>query len=186
MGILESILLSLALAMDCFSIAFACGIIEKRFHASQAFVMALLFGAFQGLMPLIGWGVAGIFYRYIESFAPFVSFALLAFVGGKMAWESLHPEDGKSFNPGSIATLLYLAVVTSIDAMAIGVTFTCGGLETASQVAVPLAIIAAGSFVLALAGKYIGAVAGRRFSFNAELFGGIILILLGVKALVLG
>ena len=90
MSIIESIFLSLALAMDCFSVAFTCGIIEKRFHLSQALFMALLFGLFQALMPLVGWGVSGLFISYIESFTPIIAFVLFVLIGGKMVWESLH------------------------------------------------------------------------------------------------
>ncbi len=186
MSIVESILLSLALAMDCFSIAFTCGIIEKRFHAPQAILMAVLFGGFQSLMPLIGWGISGVFYNYIESFAPIVACALLVFIGGKMVWESIRGGEERPFNPNRLTTLLYLAVATSIDALAIGITFTCMGMETAKDIVVPLLTIGAGSFVLTIVGKTIGAFAGKRFDFNAELFGGIILVLLGVKTLILG
>ena len=89
MSIIESIFLSLALAMDCFGVAFTCGIIEKRFHLSQALFMALLFGLFQALMPLVGWSVSGLFISYIESFTPIIAFVLLVLIGGKMVWESL-------------------------------------------------------------------------------------------------
>lgn len=186
MSVIESLFLSLALAMDCFSIALACGFIEKRFHASQTLTMALLFGLFQGLMPLIGWGIAGVFYTFIESFAPIIAFVLLILIGGKMIWESFHADEGGHFNPCRIATMLYLAVATSIDALAIGVTFTCMGLNDINSIIMPLAIIAAGSFVLAIAGKLIGVYAGKRFRFNGELLGGVILVLLGIKTLVLG
>lgn len=186
MSVVESILLSLALAMDCFSIAFTCGIIEKRFHATQAILMAVLFGAFQSLMPLIGWGISGVFYSYIEEFAPIVAFALLVFIGGKMIWESIKSNEEHPFNPNRLSTLLYLSVATSIDALAIGITFTCMGMEKIEDIVAPLLIIGAGSFLLSIIGKTIGAFAGKRFDFNAELFGGIILVLLGVKTLILG
>ena len=180
MSIIESIFLSLALAMDCFGVAFTCGIIEKRFHLSQALFMALLFGLFQALMPLVGWSVSGLFISYIESFTPIIAFVLLVLIGGKMVWESLHGEEER------VLTLLYLAVATSIDALAIGITFTCMGLESVSSVAMPLFIIALGSFLLALTGKAVGVFVGKRFEFKGEFFGGIILILLGIKTLVWG
>lgn len=184
MGIAESIALSFALAMDCFSIAFTCGMVEKRFHAGQALAMAALFGAFQAAMPLIGWGVTKFFYEYIEGFAHVAAFALLVLIGLKMIRESRRSEEERHFNPSHPLTLVWLAVATSIDALAIGVTFTCLGMETASSVAMPLAVIGAGSFVLTLAGKAAGAFVGKRIKFNAELVGGLILILLGVKTLI--
>ena len=148
--------------------------------------MALLFGLFQALMPLVGWGVSGLFISYIESFTPIIAFVLLVLIGGKMVWESLHGEEERPFNPNSVLTLLYLAVATSIDALAIGIAFTCMGLESVSSVAMPLFIIALGSFLLALTGKAVGVFVGKRFEFKGEFFGGIILILLGIKALVWG
>ena len=186
MSALESILLSLALAMDCFSIAFTCGIIERRFHARQALLMAFLFGTFQALMPLTGWALSGLFYRYIESFAPLVAFVLLAAIGGKMIRESLKSGEEHPFRPDSLPTLLYLSVATSIDALSVGITFRCVGLDTTGSLAVPLSIIGAGSFGLSLTGKWLGAFAGKRFNFKAELFGGIILVILGLKILILG
>ena len=103
-----------------------------------------------------------------------------------MVWESIRGGEERPFNPNRLTTLLYLAVATSIDALAIGITFTCMGMETAKDIVVPLLTIGAGSFVLTIVGKTIGAFAGKRFDFNAELFGGIILVLLGVKTLILG
>lgn len=180
----ECLFLSIALAMDCFSIAVVAGVIEKRFHPLQAFSMAILFGLFQALMPLVGWAFTGMFYRYIESVAPLIAFAMLLFIGGRMIWESLRSEENVSFNPCRILTLLYLAVATSIDALAIGVSFSCVGMNRFADIARPLAVIAAGSFLFTLLGKIVGVFVGRRFHFNAVLLGGVILVLLGIKTLI--
>lgn len=184
MSVIDSILLSFALAMDCFSIAIVAGIIEKRFHAVQAFVMAMFFGLFQAVMPLIGWALAGMFYRYIEQIAPLIAFLMLLGMGGKMIWESVHDDEEPSFSPTSLRSLLYLSVATSIDALAVGVTFSFTGLNEFMEISGPLLIIALGSFLFTLAGKIIGAWAGKRFRFNAELAGGVILVALGVKILI--
>lgn len=186
MNLTDCLLLSVALGMDCFSISVTCGIIEKRFHASQALTMALLFGAFQALMPLVGWLASSAFYSLIESVAPLIAFALLLFIGAKMIWESLHAEGDRTFNPNRLLTLLYLAVATSIDALAVGISFTCVGMNSLKAVGIPLIIIAAGSFLLSLVGKGIGAYVGKKLHFNAELLGGIVLILLGLKILIAG
>lgn len=186
MDIVECLLVSVALAADCFSIGVTCGIIEKRFNVRQALCMALLFGFFQAAMPVVGWGVSKLFHSNVAAFDHWVAFGLLLLIGGRMVWESFRSNACHAFNPNSAASLVYLAFATSVDALAVGVTFMCYGLVTAADIVLPVIIIGAGSFVFTLAGKLAGAVIGRRFNFNAELAGGIILILLGIKIAVAG
>ena len=181
MSLIESLLISIALAADCFSIGITCGMIEKRFNLNQALLMALLFGFFQAAMPVGGWGISKTFYSQIEAFDHWIAFALLLLIGLRMIWESRHDDCEHAFNPNKPVTLVYLAFATSVDALAVGITFTCMGLVTVEHILQPIAIIGAGSFLLTLAGKAAGAFIGCRFNFNAELAGGIILILLGIK-----
>ena len=178
MSLIESLLISIALAADCFSIGITCGMIEKRFNLNQALLMALLFGFFQAAMPVVGWGISK---TQIEAFDHWIAFALLLLIGLRMIWESRHDDCEHAFNPNKPGTLVYLAFATSVDALAVGITFTCMGLVTVEHILQPIAIIGAGSFLLTLAGKAAGAFIGCRFNFNAELAGGIILILLGIK-----
>ena len=105
---LEIWLIAVALAMDCFSVSITCGIIERRM-GWQAWLMALLFGLFQGIMPLIGWLAATVLVGNIEAYDHWVAFGLLAFLGGKMIWEARHEKEGmKQFNPSSLGVLLTL------------------------------------------------------------------------------
>ncbi len=186
MDFFECILLSVALAADCFSIGVTCGIIEKRFHFRQALLMAFLFGFFQAAMPVIGWAVSLAFNSHIEAFDHWIAFGLLLLIGARMIWESLRQECENVFDPCKIGTLLYLALATSVDALAVGITFSCLDLDTVSAILLPVAVIGAGSFFFTLVGKWVGVAIGCRLNINAELAGGIILILLGIKIAMVG
>lgn len=181
---LEIWLIAVALAMDCFSVSITCGIIERRM-GWQVWLMALLFGLFQGIMPLIGWLAATVLVGNIEAYDHWVAFGLLAFLGGKMIWEARHEKEGmKQFNPSSIGVLLTLSVATSIDALAVGFTFRPGlRILTLGEALVPCLIIGFASLLLSLAGKFIGVRVGRLIKLPAEQIGGVILIIIGIKIL---
>lgn len=130
---LEIGLLAIGLAMDCFTVSIASGIILKRIQWRPMFVMALSFGAFQALMPLLGWLCTNAFSTLIESYDHWIAFALLAFLGGKMIWESFKGEDEcHHFNPASLKVVFTLGIATSIDALAVGISFTSLGNENNS------------------------------------------------------
>lgn len=184
MGIIGYFFLSLALAMDCFSVSITCGIIQKKM-GRQVVLMALLFGFFQAMMPFIGWVAADLFSGHINTFDHWVAFALLAFIGGRMIWNTFRAsEDDHHFNPSNLKVLIALAVATSIDALAVGISFIGMGIRTISDVMPVLAIIGIVSAIMSVLGKFIGIHIGRRFNFPAELFGGIILVIIGIKVLV--
>ena len=149
------------------------------------FRMALLFGLFQAMMPLIGWLGISHFQTYMEAYDHWIAFGLLAFIGGRMVWESLHPEEEQHFNPRRLRTQLLLAVATSIDALAVGISFACTGYTSVGQLTLPLIIIGAVSFLFSLIGYQVGARFGKSASqrLKPELLGGVILILIGVKIL---
>ena len=127
MSLFDIILLAIALAMDCFTVSIVSGVIcsKESIDRSQEKVgclrMAFLFGFFQALMPLIGWLGISYFRSYMEAYDHWIAFALLAFIGGKMIWESFGPEEQQHFNPRRLRTQLLLAIATSIDALAIGI-----------------------------------------------------------------
>lgn len=176
--------LGIALAMDCFTVSVTCGILQKRM-GRQALAMAFLFGAFQALMPMLGWLAAALFSRQIMAYDHWVAFGLLFLLGVKMIWEGFHPDHREHrFNPSKPAVLLTLAVATSIDAMAVGFSFVGMGIRTTGEALLPVAVIGLVSFVMSLLGKYAGVRIGRHFHFPAEPLGGIILIGIGVKVLV--
>ena len=147
--------------------------------------MAFFFGLFQAMMPLIGWLGISHFQTYMEAYDHWIAFGLLAFIGGRMVWESLHPEEEQHFNPRRLRTQLLLAVATSIDALAIGISFACTGYTSVGQLTLPLIIIGAVSFLFSLIGYQVGARFGKSASqrLKPELLGGVILILIGVKIL---
>lgn len=183
---IELILLAIALAMDCFTVSTVCGVILGGRKWRPIVTTALFFGAFQAFMPLIGWLGTSLFARQIEDFDHWIAFSLLVFLGGKMVRESFQPEEHRSFNPILLRTQLVLAVATSIDALAIGISFACTGYRTMADLVLPLFTIGIVSVLFSLAGYLLGirfgSVITRRV--RPELFGGIILIIIGIKVLV--
>lgn len=183
--------------MDCFAVSTTKGIcaaghsaqgqgnvalFSAAHHWNWAFLMALLFGGFQGGMPLIGYFAGTLFASFFSHFAPWTALALLGFISGKMIWESLHEEDNEECSDDhkhlfSLTNLIVLAVATSIDALATGVIF----IPCPDRLWIGVGIIALASFIFSLAGYAIGLIFGKRFHFNVELLGGIILILIGFK-----
>ena len=191
MNLLDIILLAVALAMDCFTVSIVSGVIATKSEGVKSkkgwvIRMAFLFGFFQALMPLIGWLGISYFRSYMEAYDHWIAFALLAFIGGKMIWESFGPEEEQHFNPRRLRTQLLLAIATSIDALAIGISLACTGYERLSQLTLPLVIIGVVSFIFSIIGYQLGARFGHSIArrLKPELFGGVILLGIGVKILV--
>ena len=183
MNTLEIWLTSLALAMDSFTVAIAAGLILKRVQLRHFLTIAFFFGAFQALMPLLGWAGSIYFHRFIEHYDHWIAFAILVFLGIKMIREGIQGDEEKVFDPTKLATVLVLAVGVSIDALAVGISFTCIGMNTLASIAYPLLAIAIASFVLALGGCFIGALIGNKLKFPVEPIGGAVLIILGIRIL---
>ena len=183
MNLLDIILLAIALAMDCFAISIVSGVLTRKEWLPR---MAFLFGFFQALMPLIGWIGISFFRSDIEAFDHWIAFALLLLIGGNMIRESFSPEEEHFFNPLRLRTQLLLAVATSIDAMAIGISFACTGFDEISQLLLPIIIIGVVSSVFSIVGTRLGARFGRAIAhrLKPELFGGLILIVIGLKILI--
>lgn len=183
MDVLDLLLLALALAVDCFTVSMTCGIIQKRM-GGQAAAMAVSFGGFQAAMLLLGWSLAASFLTYISAVDHWFAFALLAFVGGKMIWEGCTSKGNcPSCNPSRCSTLLTLALATSVDALAVGFTFTCMGYKSLAAMVWPSFMVGLIAGIMSVTGKYVGVRLGRRFHWPAEQIGGIILILIGIKVL---
>ena len=198
MNLLDIILLAVALVMDCFTVSIVSGVIDHGdWHndSSEAKIrvpvpviylrMAFLFGLFQALMPLLGWLGISHFQAYMEAYDHWIAFGLLGFIGGKMIWESFGDEEDQHFNPNRLRTQLLLAVATSIDALAIGISFACTGFTELSQLTMPLLIIGIVSFLFSIFGYHLGRRFGKAITrrLKPELFGGVILVLIGVKIL---
>lgn len=184
---LEIWLLAVGLAMDCFAVSIASGIILKRIQLRPMLVIALLFGLFQALMPLLGWIGTSFFSHLIESLDHWIAFVILSFLGGRMVIESFKDEDCKQeYDPTSLKVVLVLAVATSIDALAVGISFAFLGIRSCSAILSPITIIGFVSFILSLVGLIFGIRCGCGIAckLRAELWGGIILILIGTKILI--
>jgi len=179
-------MLAIALAMDCFTVSMVSGVIVRRWLWLMILRMAFLFGLFQALMPLIGWLATNHFSEQLEVIDHWIAFGLLAFIGGKMIRDSFGEEVEDQFNPKNLQTQLILAVATSIDALAIGISFACTGYRDVIQIANPLWIIGLVSFLFSLFGYQLGVRFGKSIArrLKPELLGGIILIAIGIKILI--
>ena len=188
MSILDIILLAVALAMDCLTVSIVSGVILGKSEKVEGSIirMAFFFGFFQALMPLIGWLGISHFQTYMEAYDHWIAFALLAFIGGRMVWESFGPEEEQHFNPRKLRTQLLLAIATSIDALAVGISLACTGYTTIGQLTLPLIIIGVVSFLFSLIGYQLGTRFGRSIAhrLKPELIGGVILVGIGVKILI--
>ncbi len=183
MGVIAVLLLAVALAMDCFAVSITCGIIQKRMGA-QVWLMAFLFGLFQALMPCLGWRAASLFSQQISAYDHWIASISLFAVAIKMFVDGCREEkDTAALNPSNFFVLLTLAVATSIDAMAVGLSFVGMGLNHFSDILFPVVMIGLVSFLFSFCGKYIGIRLGLRFNWPAEQFGGVILIFIGLKVL---
>ena len=184
---LEIWLLAIGLAMDCFAVSIAIGIILNRVRMRPLLIMALAFVFFQALMPLLVWIGASFFSHLIENIDHWIAFAILAFLGGRMVLESFKDEDCRhEFDPTSLKVVSALAVATSIDALAVGVSFAFLGVRSFSSILPSIGIIGFVSFAL----SFVGLMFGIRFGcgiarkLRAELWGGVILIIIGTKILI--
>lgn len=208
MGFVELLLIGVGLSMDAFAVAVCKGLAMKRVNYRHALVISLMFGGFQALMPLVGWALGTQFEQYITPVDHWIAFVLLAFIGGKMLWDAFHEEDSPCVCGRDCATcqrrggadcddpeaarqapiappldyreLVMLAIATSIDALAVGITFAFLGVN----IWVAITIIGVTTFVLSLVGVVVGNQFGSRFEKPATIAGGIVLILIGLKILI--
>ena len=176
MDIFTIIIIAIGLAMDCYAVSIAQGLAVQTTERPKPILMAVLFGLFQGGMPLIGYFAGNLFADFFRIYAPWIALALLAFIGGKMIWASLHEKD-EEVTGWQIKRLIVLAVATSIDALATGVIF----IPVPERVWLGVGIIGLVSFLFSIGGYHTGKYVGARFKINVELIGGIILILIGLK-----
>ena len=181
MSFLEIFIIAIGLSMDAFAVAICKGIKMRPFNVKQGLIVALAFGGAQALMPLIGWFLGKQFAQYIVSVDHWIAFGLLAFIGGKMAIESFkkEQEDECACAKLDVGELILMAIATSIDALAVGITLAF------LQVSVGMAVgvIGVTTFVLCFAGTFIGCKFGSKLKSKAEFIGGLILVLMGLKIL---
>lgn len=181
MTIIELFLLSLSLSADAFAVSICDGLEMKKINYKNTFIIALFFGGFQALMPLIGWLLGSRFSSLIESYDHWIAFILLAIIGINMIVESFKKEkveDVKEFQM-SYKKLFVMAIATSIDALAVGVALAL----SSANIFIAIALIGSITFVISFIGVIIGHKFGDIFYGKAALAGGIILILIGLKIL---
>ncbi|MBW1854764.1 MAG: manganese efflux pump MntP family protein [Thermodesulfobacteriota bacterium] len=183
MDIVSIVIIAVGLAMDAFAVSITSGITIKRLHINHALKIALFFGLFQAFMPIIGW-LAGLSLRdYISAIDHWIAFGLLSFIGCKMIYESITVQSNKKeINPLNVYVLLVLSVATSIDALAVGISFAFLKVS----IVTPVIIIGTVTFLLSYLGVYIGDRIGHFFENKIEIAGGILLIGIGIKILVEG
>ena len=190
MGFLELFLLAIGLSMDAFAVSVCKGLAMKKVTFRNAAICGVWFGGFQALMPFIGYLLGSGFEKYINAVAPWIAFVLLALIGGNMIREALSKDDEDEDTSAAldVKTMFLMAVATSIDALAVGITFACVPVEIIAasplvNTIVAVCLIGATTFVLSCAGVKAGSVFGSRYKAKAEFVGGTILILIGVKIL---
>lgn len=185
MSLIDITFLALALAMDCFTVSIVSGVIIRKYILSIILRMAILFGQFQAMMPFIGWLGTSYFSHYLESVDHWIAFGLLAFLGGKMIKDSFGSEEEAHFDPSKLTSQLLFAVATSIDALAVGISFACLGYKNIEQLTLPLIVIGVCSFVMSILGNILGVMCGKSIvkRLKPEFIGGVILLLIGFRIL---
>ncbi len=190
MGFIELLLVGAGLAMDAFAVSICKGMNMKKIDYRQSFFIALFFGGFQALMPFIGWMLGTQFERYITSFDHWIAFILLGFIGGKMLWDAIKGEDEDSDDEDEdgcsetgkvfFIELTALAVATSVDALAVGITLA---LLSGTNIWLSISTIGIVTFIISFCGVVIGNRFGTKFQRTSQIAGGVILILIGLKIL---
>ncbi len=179
MGLPSLFVLAVGLSMDAFAVSICKGLAMKRITVKKACIVGLWFGGFQALMPLIGYLLGSQFEKYITSIDHWIAFLLLCFIGLSMIKESLSKEEEKTNDSLDAKTMLLLAVATSIDALAVGITFAFLQVDIIPAVS----FIGITTFILSAVGVRVGNLFGTKYKAKAERAGGIILIFIGVKIL---
>jgi len=181
MSFITILIIATALSMDAFSVSIATGAAYKKTGNFNALKMAFFFGIFQAVMPIVGWLAGLSFRKYIESFDHWIAFALLAAVGGKMIYEAIFTKQKQQKNnPMTLTLLLVLSIATSIDALAVGITFSL----IAESIIKAVIVIGLVTFVFSYIGVFIGEKLGHFFENKIEIAGGLMLLAIGIKILI--
>lgn len=187
MGIIEMLALAVGLSMDAFSVAICKGLCSKKASFVNMAKCGLWFGGFQALMPLLGFFLASTFAKQIEAFDHWIAFVLLAFIGSNMLKEAFSKEEAScpidEKDNFSVKTMFTMAIATSVDAIAAGISLAMESVSKDINIALAVALIGIVTCILSALGVKIGAIFGDRFEKKAQILGGVILILLGLKIL---
>lgn len=180
MDLWELFLIAVGLSMDAFAVSVCKGLATREVKAKHFLIVGLWFGGFQALMPTLGYLLGAAFQQYITRFDHWIAFILLALIGGNMIRESFAKEDEPANGSFSFQIMFLMAVATSIDALAVGITFA---LLPGVNIVAAVSFIGSITFVLSGVGLKIGNVFGTRYKAKAEFAGGLILVLIGIKIL---
>ena len=180
----ELLLMGVGLAMDAFAVSICKGLGMRKVNKKQAVIIGVFFGGFQALMPFIGWVLGSQFEKYITKIDHWIAFVLLGFIGGKMILEAVKPEcdcdEVQELDaPLDLKELAVMAVATSIDALAVGITFAF----LSYPIVEAISIIGVVTFIICIAGVYVGNFFGSKYKNKAEFAGGAILVILGLRIL---
>ena len=181
MGLIELFILAVGLSMDAFAVSICKGLATKQLKLKHTLIAGLWFGGFQALMPLIGYFLGVTFEKYVTAVDHWIAFVLLGAIGGNMIKEAFSGEEECTDCSFGIKTMFVMAVATSIDALAIGITF---GLLPNVNITAAVSFIGVTTFILSSIGVKLGNVFGAKYKAKAEFAGGIILIILGLKILI--
>lgn len=184
MGIIELLLIAVGLSMDAFAVSVCKGLATQKVTWKHMGIVGIWFGGFQAIMPTIGYFLGSTFESYITSVDHWIAFILLGIIGGNMIKESLSKDEESTDSSLGVKTMFLMAVATSIDALAVGITFAF--LIKISYLAFAVLSIGCTTFILSAIGIKVGNVFGTRYKSKAEFVGGIILILIGLKILLEG
>lgn len=183
--ILSIILIALSLSADCFAVALAGSVSIKNLRMVQVLRTAFTFGLAQAVMPVIGWLIGRSLIDLVSEYDHWVAFGLLTIIGGRMIWEALHEEEenkkGADISRGWL--LLTLAVATSIDSLAVGLSFPTLGITEPGEIVLAVSVIGVTAFLITILGFYLGRKAGKLLGERAKIIGGIILIGIGIRVL---
>lgn len=179
MDFISIIFIAIGLAMDSFAVSISCGTSLQTFRYREATITALTMGIFQAIMPVLGWWLGSGFDEYISSIDHWIAFILLLYLGGKMIYESFKKEEAHNITI-SFRNLLILGIATSIDALAVGISFAFLNIN----IFLPVILIGITAFIFSFAGVFIGQRFGKLQKINVGLIGGLILIGIGSKILI--
>ena len=180
MGVVEIIIIGFSLAMDAFAVSLSKGLASGKYKIKNSIICGIWFGGFQMLMPLIGCFLGEKFASSIQAFDHWIAFILLALIGSNMLKEAFSDDEEEACASYSIKAMFPLAVATAIDALAVGITFAFLGVN----IWLAVAIIGAITFITSGLGVKIGSIFGEKYAKRAEIVGGLLLILMGLKILV--
>ncbi|MCO5383577.1 MAG: manganese efflux pump MntP family protein [Methanosarcina barkeri] len=179
MSFLTDFLLALGLSMDAFAVSMSSGTTIRPFRLNDALKLAFFFGGFQAFMPVLGWLGGSAVSEFVSDYAPWIAFLLLAFIGGKMIYEALYGSSEGKVSSLSYSVLFVLAIATSIDALAVGMSFAF----LSTPILEPVIIIGCVTFFMSFCGAILGYRMGHFFEHEVEILGGLILLGLGCKIL---